>query len=85
MTKNKTIFSHMVRRAFQLSVICLFGFLAQCSKEEPPAPKTEAPKPAVVEQDKSTSKETAEDPGVTGSSGQVKVEEKVKEEDKTKE
>jgi len=52
------------------------GFLAQCSKEEPPAPKTEASKPSLVDQYKSTSKETAENPGVAGSPGQVKEEEK---------
>ncbi len=59
----------------KISAICLLGFLAQCTKEEPP-PKVEAPKPSLVDQYKSTSKETAENPGVAGSPGQGKEEEK---------
>jgi len=57
----------------KIAAICLLGFLAQCTKEEPPA-KTEAPKPSLVDQYKSTSKETAENPGVAGSPGQTKEE-----------
>jgi hypothetical protein len=65
-----------LRQMMKITAICLLGFLAQCSKEEPPAPKVEETKPSLVDQYKSTSKETAENPGVAGAPGQAKEEEK---------
>lgn len=67
-----------VRHTLAVGGILLCGLLAQCGKkEEPPPPQAEQPK-SLMEQYKDASKTTAENPGVAGSPGQMKEEEKGK-------
>jgi hypothetical protein len=58
-----------------LGILALSGFLTQCASEPPPPPAPE-PQKSLVDQYKDTSKERAANPGVAGSPGQMKEEEK---------
>jgi hypothetical protein len=74
--KNTKIFSpKWLRYCFVMGVIAISAFLTQCTEEAPPPPVQES-KPSLVDQYKNTSKESAANPGVAGSPGQMKEEEK---------
>ena len=69
-------YSRHLRQTVVIGGILLFGLLAQCGKkEEAPPPKAEQPK-SLMEQYKDASKSTAENPGLAGSPGKMKEEEK---------
>ena len=73
--KNTNIFSpKRLRHYFVMGIIAMSAFLTQCTEEAPPPPPQS--KPSLVDQYKDTSKESAANPGVAGSPGQVKEEEK---------
>jgi hypothetical protein len=73
--ENTKIFSpKWLRHCFVLGIIAMSAFLTQCTEEAPP-PVQES-KPSLVDQYKNTSKESAANPGVAGSPGQMKEEEK---------
>jgi len=74
--KNTNLFSpKWLRHYFVMGVIAMSAFLTQCTEEAPPPPPQES-KPSLVDQYKDTSKESAANPGVAGSPGQMKEEEK---------
>jgi hypothetical protein len=78
--KKQTLFSSsFVLRCVQVSALVSLGFLGSCTKEEAAAPQAEKPPPSLVEQYKTHSQESAANPGVAGSPGDL-AEEKKKEE-----
>jgi hypothetical protein len=67
--KNTKIFSpKWLRHCFVLGIIAMSAFLTQCTKEAPPPPPVQESKPSL--------KEPAANPGVAGSPGQMKEEDK---------
>jgi hypothetical protein len=64
-----------LRQCCVLGILALSGFLTQCASEPPPPPAP-PPQKSLVDQYKDTSKESAANPGVAGSPGQMKEEEK---------
>lgn len=74
--KKQSFFSFsLVLRCVQVCGIVALGFLASCTKEEAPAPQAEKQTPSLVEQYKADSKESAANPGIAGSPGQMTEEE----------
>ena len=65
-----------LRHCFVTGVLVMSAFLTQCTEEAPPPPPAQESKPSLVDQYKNTSKESAANPGVAGSPGQMKEEEK---------
>ena len=75
--KNTNNFSpKWLRHCFVLGTIAMSAFLTQCTEAPPPPQES---KPSLVDQYKSTSKESAANPGVAGSPGTMKKEEEKKE------
>jgi len=75
--ENTKIFSpKWLRHCFVLGTLAMSAFLTQCTEQSPPPPPVQESKPSLVDQDKNTSKESAANPGVAGSPGQMKEEEK---------
>jgi hypothetical protein len=69
-SRNKRHF----RQGLAIGGILLLSLLTQCGKkEEPPPPQAEK---SLMEQYKGASKDTAENPGLAASPGQMKEEEK---------
>jgi hypothetical protein len=65
------------RFGLAIASVLFCGLLAQCGKkEEAPPPTEEKPAASLMEQYKDASKASAENPGVAGSPGQMKEEEK---------
>jgi hypothetical protein len=70
-----TLSQYRKRFRFGITIggVVFCGFLAACGKTEEAPPPTEEP-PSLMEQYKGASKESAENPGVAGSPGQMKEE-----------
>jgi len=80
MKNTQPQYGKIFRQSLRIVALCLAGFLAQCTKEEPP-PAPPKPAQSLVDQYKDTSKSSAANPGLAGSPGQMKeLEEKAKKE-----
>ena len=76
MTHTLSQLRKRARFGLAIASVLLCGLLAQCGKtEEAPPPPAEKPA-SLMEQYKDASKDSAENPGVAGSPGQMKKEEK---------
>ena len=79
MKSTQPQYGKIFRRSLKIVALCLVGFLAQCSKEEPP-PAPQKPAQSLVDQYKDTSKSSAANPGLAGSPGQMKEQQEQKKE-----
>jgi hypothetical protein len=64
------------RFGLAIASVLFCGLLAQCGKKEEAPPPAEEKPASLMEQYKDASKASAEDPGIAGSPGQMKEEEK---------